>query len=1612
MTEELGAISVGLRVGLGTLDRDLANIKKRIEPIEREHLIPFKVGNVNVNEIKREIEKISRGKVSITVTPTLSAGAGRVLHREIQNQLKAAGPVKVEIVADLSPTTVAKMRKDISAAVGKGGGTPVAVAPTAAPRSTPAGPSVASSPTATAARTAPAPRRTAREAHVATQAATQAAAPAPTPVAAPASPVANFGGLPTGPSTAVAYRTTAGGQTTVIRPNPRGVSRRIAKSVERQQSGTVSPDTLRAEKRHTQQPETPEEIEYASRPARIGLPLDEQAEFEQEKRGRGVRGARRSGARERNEPVLTAAERQAIGDKQDVMDEEAAAAADERIRKPGRRSRAYFGGASKNPTVRRLVSGLQFYRFDPVLGDAFAALQDGELGEARALLRGFSSKLAGADPRRRRRFFKLFRNTENVPPELLEQHAALQGLFSEIGQQEAKLRYDNADAALKAFPKPKGPQAGWSEEVLDKYRDLLGARQQAQRYMFDVLRGLRPRAGGGPVAGGNLMQRLAEAKRRKELYLVGENKPELFEGHSGRMEIVGEDGPEIRSFDEPGKIHPHVPEWVRRGMAKDLTGRAPGGPVRGYGGRAFRSFVSGEKEAIASGLLTRGDSASVQRVFVVNWPAGGAGFVSAPAGASRAAGPLRFATDREADAFARSIGKELKDLLGATSELKAKEPAAETVRPGPVTPEERVSAKLSAIFGEDPSALRSRLVGIRSATSETQQYAPVRSLAPAVGQQVATLFGRGELLRRLAVARDLTSQATRAEGVYNAEVEKTIKIQKQLDAAEDPETRKQLTEELGKQEQATKRAREETLKLTDAADAAAKHADAFSLKLGTLVGNTVGIIGGTLLFGATLGIAQAGLGAVASVLSPVIERMSSFQSTSAQVSATLADQVREQGGAVKTAVALTEAQAGLSKATADTISPLIEQRAQVEAGNKALTDSLAILHTFENTRARGGAAGLTGTTGGLFGTILGGVPSTSEQIGNELAGVPKAALPGGGISNTQRRMQEILQRAGVTSPDQLRGRDATAFGRLSQIEKFQQQQAPIDQAELEKSRIRLQFFNDAIEKGGEAFRFMAQQDLPNLTNAQRDAAAAAADAAGAFDIAANIRDRRTILTDRGGAPVTNAAQVTKALSAINTGLTTPDVDLLVKQLTERIIPAQRDLFAAQARFQRNAIAPAQFALQEAAAPTPGLTGGPAFNAGLVGVSRTGGIDKAAAAAAKSYETQVGGAVSDVNAMIAEGHTQLINLVPANLRTEFQGLLGDITATGKQISSIQLGIQQQQTNLQVEEYNNQLRIARRSLQDAKDLQAGISGETRNTLGGLEGQNIALQRQLQLLSFELQQRQINFRLATAGFVAPGTTPEERAARIEEAKKEAEFAQKQLDIQKQLANNQFKGIQISASRDVTDLIAQINLLEQGKQVTINVNAASRALDILNKKQALLVERAGTYIEEGVKITQAALDATSQIQQQTGKGFAYILGKTAEAWGIFGDQARTILQSLQGTAPKNYNPKEHYGGYASGIVGDTLGPTQITVGEAAGEKVAVLKNPKIVPTSSLGIGYGGSGWGGGGGGAPLIQMTVVIQGNTVREDTDLEQLAERVAAKTEQRLMTKTSLFGLRRA
>jgi hypothetical protein len=1136
------------------------------------------------------------------------------------------------------------------------------------------------------------------------------------------------------------------------KPSSGSTAAYLRRKAEKRAGQRLGPDELAAQKRRVSSPETEDEMEYASRPVSAGTRRDAQSEFEQEKRGRGVRGAGRSGARLRNEPVLTDMDRLAT--------ENAAGAAEfsnqqrraGEIAGPARKSGAFYG--SGGGRLGRVMEGVQFYKFDPVLGQAFSALQGGDDAGAREILKGFSSKLAGADPRQRKKFFRLFRNVENVPQELLEKDAALRSLFAQIhvvndpnfvnvksantiagggggpkgaaSTRRAVNPVDRAIAELNAgtmtreefqrrFPTLRragggdvlGIEHGYPSEpvsvkTLAKYRDIdrsktprmpgdhgyldqltaamrsgkdlgpvilqhdpatgetvlfdgnhrlaaaerLGMKSIQTQMRVGNKMGFLPsqfghRAGGGPVGGG-LAARIAAAQAKQKGYLVGEQHEELYVGRSGRVGLVGQNGPEIRTFPEDGRIEPHVPEWIRRGLkAKDFTGRAGGGPVRGVGGR-FRQFVEGEAAAVAGGLLGRGDSGSVQRVFVTNWPAGGgASFASSPAAGGIAAGPLAGLGGKGqaqfASQLAKQIGANIQQILAQTAPAGVAAPgggAGGQTTTGALGPFEKQQARQAA--NRTTAGLESRLGAARSATAEAQQLIPVRSLSVAVGQIASTVFGgRGDAISRAKEANALASKATSAVSNFRSEEKKLLEISAKLGQAQDPAKQKLLIEQRREQAKATQLAYRAAKDLTDQAEGASQKIIGQAGALRNLAAGTVGVVAGTLGFSAALGIAQAGLSAVTQIVGPAIERLSGFTATSSRVTSQLAEQVKEQNGATDTVIAAAAAQAGLSKNTEASIGPLLAQRAATESGNKTLQQGLDLLHTFEDARKRGGQQGLTSTTGGFLGSIIGGTASTQEIIKNEFNDSNiGAGAGGGGVFNA-----DVVRRA----------QEAKAAGKsqvgVPSLRKFIDVDVVLGEASDSVKQLtdRVDFFNEQIKRGGENMKFVA--------NASEDVAesfARTADRAGFTEIGAAARGpNHVILVDQAGNPLSGEG-IGRALSAVNTGVNTPDPALLIKQLTERLIPAQKAQFRAEGNFNRNVINPGQAALGELSSPTAGLGGTP-FDAGLVGAG-----DKAGAAAAAKYKTEVGGAVSYVNDQIAKGHDALIDLVPPDLRRSSAG----------------------------------------------------------------------------------------------------------------------------------------------------------------------------------------------------------------------------------------------------------------------------------------------------------------------------------------------------------------------
>jgi hypothetical protein len=448
----------------------------------------------------------------------------------------------------------------------------------------------------------------------------------------------------------------------------------------------------------------------------------------------------------------------------------------------------------------------------------------------------------------------------------------------------------------------------------------------------------------------------------------------------------------------------------------------------------------------------------------------------------------------------------------------------------------------------------------------------------------------------------------------------------------------------------------------------------------------------------------------------------------------------------------------------------------------------------------------------------------------------------------------------------------------------------------------------------------------------------------------------------------------------------------------------------------------------------------------------GGVPPEAIQSFNRYRDEAQRAIDAVNAAATRGEQVLRDKLHVPESSIIQ-----LRAFGQRIDEISQKQADLQLNLQYSEYNRQLYIARRTLGDIAGL-IGKGGATqigvlerqqlllsrRSQQLGLESQQLGLQtgylqqqsaligQQSNALQLQLSQRQINFQRAVSGFTSPGLTPEERAARVEEAKIEADYAQKQLDFakqqytiqQQQLAINQTQlGIQKQsfdiakaqyenqvALQDATNLrayqdaAAAIAELQKSFATGIEIAALEQLKTAITNERDIFVQELTaqtTAEEEFIKAeNQFALD----LMTQTGKFTVGIVRQVQNAFY----QIRAALPWFfgGGTGSTGYtgdtfaNLRE--GGHAAGMVGTVSSPTSLGyAGEAGKEMVAIIRNPKPYPA---GVGSSTA--------APsfTINMPVYISGNTVRDDRDLTELAARVSRLVESNMGRRASQFGFR--
>jgi hypothetical protein len=620
----------------------------------------------------------------------------------------------------------------------------------------------------------------------------------------------------------------------------------------------------------------------------------------------------------------------------------------------------------------------------------------------------------------------------------------------------------------------------------------------------------------------------------------------------------------------------------------------------------------------------------------------------------------------------------------------------------------------------------------------------------------------------------------------------------------------------------------------------------------------------------------------------------------------------------------------------------------------------------------------------------------------------------------------------------------------------------------------------------------------------------ALDKADMQDFAAAVRNGSVSLDGLSRDADTAAKQVTRFAENYARGLAQRDPAQLIEGMADQVKAAVAGSLE-QGRIQRQLILPAQRDLANQANPVlpfsgvdllgaPGGGGG-AFGGLIEAMGGRRGVEPGAQAAVRraqvstlqaqqlqqQQEAQAQGAIDELFKPLGTGMK--------NAYLEVRSEIKDIGRELAELSQEQVNIQ---VNLSTQQFDEQLRQLRRAKADAEELTTGIDqpGNGGDNVGllerrqlilsrasaqvgfqqqqlSLQSQELALQNQLlgrrsQALSFQStelgfqskqlgfqatalslaqQQRQINFQTAAAGFTAPGLTPEERAARIEEAKAEANVAQQQHDIAEkqfaieqqqfgieqqqfgiakaqyeldaqniaiqrqaiELAKTQY-GLSVAQyqtqqalvdaqnQRTAKDLEIQEGLVEAAKEAQQKLQANEKTIENLQRKLQAAQEQAASYLQQAGGVATEIAQTATQLIAQFGGDLRTMADAYAAAWsrfrnGIVGGGTGSGAPSRRGGPVQgpDYN--------APGAIGMVSAPTHMVVGDAGGEYVAVLRAPK-----SMSI----SGFGGGG----QVNITVNVTGNTVRDDRDLDRLAALVSRQVEESLGRRASQLDFRPA
>lgn len=928
----------------------------------------------------------------------------------------------------------------------------------------------------------------------------------------------------------------------------------------------------------------------------------------------------------------------------------------------------------------------------------------------------------------------------------------------------------------------------------------------------------------------------------------------------------------------------------------------------GRGGEANTSGIGGVGRSVPREMYP---SSAVKPG--VAGPAGGPAAASAAAEEEKGnqTGSLKILRSPKTAALPESMQIRMRPRVVVSAEQRAQERAEQQERDsaaaslgiqGVTSPStaalRRLGVTLPQVNTELSLGLNEDVAQARAAARAAQGRLPQRALSTSLVQIAENIFGGREgPTRRLAELnnrigdvesgarlgsesriRERAILATRREvagrirGFVSRGEEVPDTLRKQFQGlGESLDSQRGLTKALG---EVTKKASEDVAKMAPAAVTA-------SDVLRNLGAGAIGGAFGGVAAGAVATLGQGAVTVTEKLFGPVLERMLGFQNTTGALVGSLSDATRAQQGNTHAVIAQAAANAGLSKSAYDAVAATLEQRVSVEAGNKAIADQIQLYHAVDNIQGgrgpvgdffqgTGGTPGLTRSTGGLFGTQIGATPSTIEQIAGE--------LPGGNdmIANAFPFLTNLGESIANLVPGRQRSVQDITLG--------------INGPQITKTLDR---FNKDAEKAGSSLRLVANASDEQVAATQKNLE----------ERGVEINQRRQFENARiaviGGTGTAGTGDINDFLAASGQGalLQDPEVALetMRRQITAQVHAIQR------AEHQQLVSNVAEVGIENAVQPLAPV------GRGLTSPN------------APQFVRDRVSAAADADASRRRGITALGEAGTSILESEYNvphSLITNLQTLGKEIDALRQHEADVASSNFWDDWNQDVKVSTRNIANLVGLVKGVGGTANvkiengqtqtvgaSRVGVLEARNIEIGRESQQLSFQEQERNLNFSEATIGFQTMGSTPEEIAANREQQRYENSFKRKQLGLAEEGAKNNYE-ITTTVNKDaLDDAIAAREKLARDVDLKVTVQLDEDAIASLQKNQEQVLKNIQAYQTAGAAVISAASDQLTGLEQQADIYFKFLSDRVIKAYkdafGTFPPTGTTTPPGSPTTSP-----------------------------------------------------------------------------------------------------------------